>query len=265
MEKRKSYNNISVITDGSYRAVQAHELAKELAKLGVDGEVQISCGLDVVKQAAASKNVFKVNILDPQQYYDDFDLIVISSHEPHPAHDNIIEITGLINHISPEYLKGKEHDFGYGRKVLAVLVGGKHVGGNFSVDDAAKMASQLNDINMPVLVTTSKRTEEASARTLQQNLKVPCRFYNFNFHGQAANPYEQFLASAGQVFVTADSVRMVSEAASSGKELFIFMPEQVHFSYVTLAEKVMSANLPLRESVRVAEIIRNKINSGLQK
>ena len=257
--ERKNYNNISVITDGSYRAVQAHELAKELVKLGVEKNVQISCGLDVVADAIAAKADFKVNILDPQSNYDAFDLVVISSHEPHPQHDNIVEVTGLINHISPEYLEGKQRDFGIGDNMLAVLVGGRHVGGNFNADDARFMAAQLNDINLPLLITTSKRTEDASAKALKEALVVPYVFYDFNHDGQAANPYEAMLASCTRVMVTADSARMVSEAASSGRELFIFWPKQRHFSYDALCDAVLAAKRPLQESRRIAEIIKSRL------
>ena len=238
--------------------MQAHELAAELAKLGVDAPVQISCGLEVVEKARAGAG-FKVNILDPQGYYDDFDMIVISSHEPHAEHKNIVEITGLLNHISPEFLQGKERVFGLGGNITAVLVGGKHIGGNFTVDDAARLAAEINKAGRPVVVTTSKRTEEAAAKLLAMQIKVPHVFYDFNAAARVANPYEAMLASCKNIIVTADSVRMVSEAASSGREISIFTPSQTHFSYIALRDKVLNAKLPLRESTRIADLIKMRI------
>lgn len=254
----KNSGQINVLTDGSFRGTQAQELAKELQKYDLPRDVQISVGLDIVEQAAKS-DAFKVHILDPQAHYDDFDIIFIPSHDPHPGRANIIETTGLINHISPEMLKGKERDFGLKPPYTAVLIGGRHVGGNFNIGDSLLLAKKLNDEGNSVVLTTSKRTENSSADALRTALKVPYVMFDFNHDGQAANPYEAMLASASKIVVTADSVRMMSEAASSGKAVEIFTPKEIHFSYHALGEAVLRAKLPLNEARRCAEIVAGKL------
>lgn len=254
--ERNAYNNISIVTDGSYRAEQAYELAKALSVYEPGQHVQISCGNEVVEKAAAG-NGFKVHISDPQKNYDAFDLVFVPGHDPHPALPNIIETTGLINHISPEYLAGKERDFGLPAPYTAVLIGGRHIGGNIGPEDAEILAAELNKIEGSVLITNSHRTEEAVLPRLKGLLSVPHYIYDFHHDGLAANPYEAILASASNLIVTADSVRMVSEAASSGRPFVIYTPKELHFSYAHLRDSILAADLPLNEAKRCAEIIVN--------
>ena len=253
-------NNITVIDDGSYRAAQANELAKELE--GLEQRIQISCGIDAVQTALATKAKYKFHILDPLQNYEGFDLVFIPGHEPLPAAPNIVPTFGLINHIRPS----TEFEAG----VIAVLIGGKHVGGNFTASDASALAAAL-PTGAKIWVTTSKRTEKPAADALKAALPN-AEFYDFNYDGQVNNPYEQMLKRAQQVVVTADSVRMVSEAASSGKTTFIFTPREVHFSYIALKNQFVSngyaleigshqgSTKPLNEAGRLAQIIKNFID-----
>ena len=258
-------SNITIIDDGSYRAVQAHELAKELEGLAHD--VQISCGIDVVQTALATKAKYKFHILDPLQNYNGFDLVFIPGHEPLPSVPNIVPTFGLINHIKPcaEFEAG----------VIAILIGGKHVGGNFTADDARNLAAMLPS-GAKILITTSKRTEMPAADALKAALPN-AEFYDFNYDGQVNNPYEAMLKRAQQVVVTADSVRMVSEAASSGKTTFIFTPKQTHFAYLALKNQFISngyalevgslqgGTKSLNEAARAAQIIKDYIATAPKK
>ena len=263
----QSYNNITTITDGSHRAVQAIELSKKLANIipPQGRQIVVSCGIDCVGEALSYKasGAFVVAVLDPTKRQDEFDLVVVPSHDPHPNLPNFIETTGLINHISPEFLLSYIKPEFAGK--IAVLIGGKHIGGNFTVDDAKRLLADLKGQG-DLLITTSKRTEVGVVDFLRKNISQNDFLWDYNTDGQAANPYYSILASANLLVVTADSVRMCSEACSSGKAAAIFTPEQTHFSYLSLRDMLINGDFAcdlsdikptknLNEAERVAKMI----------
>lgn len=266
---------ITVIHDNSYRAVQAIEVARRLEKIPSTKRILITCGLEVVDKAIAAKQPgdILISILDPQKNHEAFDLIFVPRHDPHPNLPNIKTTLGIINHINPDLLASQpqlEFQAKAGREVIAVLIGGRHIGGNFSSNDAAKLANIINKADCTALVTTSKRTEEKAVKTLKAELWKTALFFDYNKDGLAANPYLQILAGADKIITTADSVRMCSESCSSGKPVFIFTPEKLHFSYAALRDSLYKADAAfdvgqlnsakktktLDEAGRVAELIR---------
>lgn len=267
---------ISLIHDSSHRSNQVFEVAKILESFELQRKVILSIGLEKVDEAIAAKKPgdILISILDPGREHDKFDLIFVPKHDPHPKLANIKETVGLINHITPELLS-KEEKIQSTKPIVAALIGGRHVGGNFSADDAAKLANIINKFDCTALITTSKRTEEKAIKVLKQELWKTAIFYDFNKDGQAANPYLKILASADKIIVTADSVRMCSEAASSGKQVFIFSPEKLHFSYAALRDSFLKKGaafdiselnsrkptVVLNEAKRVANEIIEYINA----
>ena len=238
---------IIVIHDDSYRSMQALEVHKKLKDQKLTRKLIITCGLEVIDKAIAAKEEgdVLVSILDPGRDYDKFDLIFVPKHDPHPKLANVRTTLGLINRVNPEVLVGEERIRPQKKQVIAVLIGGRHVGGNFTSDDAAKLANIINKADCAALVTTSKRTEAKTVKVLRQELWRSEIFYDYNLDGQAANPYLKILASADKIIVTADSVRMCSEACSSGKQVFIFTPEKLHFSYAALRDSLFKAGAAL--------------------
>lgn len=258
---------IQLITDHSYRAVQANALRDELAKFEFPRKVIICCGLDAVNEAVNTKEQgdFLLSIGDPQKNYTEFDVLILPNHEPFPQHKNIISITGLLNEISPEKLVVKSEQFShFPSPKIAIILGGKHVGGDVTQADIEAL---LAGTPYTKLVSTSRRTNDIL------NIKADYA-YNFNRDGQDANPYLHLLAAADAVVVTADSARMMSEAASSGKSTYIYSPQTLHFSYAAMRDKLIEGGyardfcelrngiLPTKllvEAKKVAEIIHNQL------
>ena len=72
------------------------------------------------------------------------------------------------------------------------------------------------------MVTASRRTPPASITALRAALAaVPHRFFDPADGAAGPNPYLGFLALAEAIIVTDDSVSMASDAASTGKPLFV--------------------------------------------
>ncbi len=240
-----------IFHDNSHRAVQALAVASRLESANLQCQVIISCGRDTIDRAIAAKDSgdVLVSILDPGRSYKEFDLIFVPSHDPHPNLPNIRTTIGLINRVNEQILAAEIRKFELPKPIVAVLIGGKHVGGNFGVGDAAHLATILNKSGYSTLITTSRRTEDAALETLKDALTIPHIIFDYNHDGLAANPYLAMLAAADKIIVTTDSVRMCSEACSSGKPVFIFTPQHTHFSYLALRDSLFKAGaaLPVEE------------------
>jgi mitochondrial fission protein ELM1 len=64
----------------------------------------------------------------------------------------------------------------------------------------------------------SRRTSEAARMQFRTWLAPHCAVF---FEGEGLNPYFAMLGAADHIFVTADSVNMATEAASTGKPIHV--------------------------------------------
>jgi mitochondrial fission protein ELM1 len=107
------------------------------------------------------------------------------------------------------------------RPWIAVLVGGENRSFRFPARVARVLCEQLDALapQGSFLITTSRRTPAPVAWTIKQWMGAkPARLWM----GGAANPYLGFLGLADAIVVTADSVNMAGEAASTGKPVYVF-------------------------------------------
>ena len=68
------------------------------------------------------------------------------------------------------------------------------------------------------MVTASRRTGAENAAIISESLRHENIYV---WDGQGANPYFAFLGTADYIIVTADSVSMISEAATTGKPVYM--------------------------------------------
>jgi len=265
---------IWVVTDGTEAVVQAMELAKRITDeknivqfdrmaahshskgypdFAIGARMGVADTLLGIKARSGGKTAI-VQILDPQKNHKDFDYIILPSYEPYKVDGRVISTIGLINYINDKVLEKAKQDlekskaFEYLRKknlkapFIAVMIGGKHVGGNVEEQDGRKLAEKLNYIigrkGGTALISTSKRTEFTALRGFREVIKVPHFIYDYKIR-EYDNPYDIFLHLAEEVIVTGDSVRMMSEACSAGKKVRIFRPQELGFQYVPLLEELI--------------------------
>ncbi len=297
-----------IISDDSHRTVMAEAVAEHLgssqilslAEIELQGfqsytsmqkpDVIISCGAISAPHAVAFKQLLHgsiptVSILDPNDDMELFDIIIAPNHEPVPRYDNIFLTTGYINKVNPERLNRAKADFTLGKypyldelqrdaPVVALLVGGVHVGDDITEEDVIGVIESLKGKAGTILATTSPRTPLKISQALIDYLPQPNFMYDFKRRAVNPNPYAIMLALADHVVVTGDSARMISEAVSSSKPTWIYAPEGRFFQYQQLhqsfyaAEKAAplsefdigrSFDLGLNEAARAAEYIRNHL------
>lgn len=115
------------------------------------------------------------------------------------------------------------------RPFTAVLVGGSSGPYRFTPAAARRLGREASALARAeagaLLVTTSARTGDAAAEALQSAIDVPCFFHRWQ-PDASDNPFHAMLGLAHRIVVTADSISMMAEAASTGKPVLLFDIEE---------------------------------------
>ncbi len=169
---------------------------------------------------------FVVQLQDPRAPPQMFDLVAPPRHDRLHG-DNIVSITGSPHRITPQRLKAEYARFakrldGLPHPRVMAMVGGRSKAFDISPERAAQIA---HEIQLPLeqeggslLMTFSRRTPDQARALLTARLRhLPGMIWD----GEGDNPYFAFLAAADYVLVTEDSTNMATEAAATGKPVFI--------------------------------------------
>jgi mitochondrial fission protein ELM1 len=189
----------------------------------------ISIGRRSVPMALAIKRLsgaYALHIQNPKVPASLFDLIAA------PAHDNfegpnVITTFGAVHGVTLERLAEAGKQFApriadLPHPHIAVLLGGESQAFSFPPETAtglgAKLANLAHETGGSLLITPSRRTRADSLATLSRAIAdVP----HFVWDGAGDNPYFAFLSLADAIVVTEDSVNMVTEAAGTGRPVYI--------------------------------------------
>lgn len=176
---------------------------------------------------------FVVQLQDPRAPLSFFDVVVPPRHDRLTG-DNVIPIVGSPHRVTPKRLDAELKKFAKKLDPLphpraAVLIGGKSKGFDLPAERAEQMAREIRTgiehEGGSLMLTFSRRTPDAAKAALTAGLvDLPGIIWN----GTGANPYFAFLAAADYILVTEDSTNMATEAASTGKPVFILKMEGEH-------------------------------------
>jgi len=190
-------------------------------------DLVISCGRKSVIPSAIIKkkntNIFTIHIQDPKVNYKNFDVIIAPEHDELKG-ENVISSKGSIHYITQSeiekaknYLVNKFHN----ENVVSLILGGPSKYYSFSNEELTqvfrKIKSNFISQGYKVLVIPSMRTPK---RIIDLAMKefVKDGFVVNTVDKQA---YLSALALATNIVVTCDSTSMISEAAASGKPIFV--------------------------------------------
>ena len=178
----------------------------------------------VVRIKGLAPHAFLTQTQDPRGDLDRFDLVVPPAHDAVIA-QNAMPIVGAPNRLTRERIKAGAARLGdVSGDATAVLIGGPNRAFAMTPDWARNFAAALSQevSEGALLVTLSRRTPPAVARVLKEALGAASRiFYDPADPGATANPYPGLLGAASRILVTEDSVNMATEAASTGKPVYI--------------------------------------------
>ena len=254
-------------------------------KFVCDCKIIISCGRKSVISSIALKKrlgnqIFNIHIQDPKVSFKHFDLIVS------PEHDNIRGTNVLTTQGSIHYLTKKEIienskylDLSAGKKKIVTFVIG---GPNKYYDYSDKQINFIfNKIKTLFTPDKYKIIVIPSYRTPQEVIKKAFNTFSANHHVVKKIDKKAYLCSlaiADYVVVTCDSTSMISEAAVTGKPVYMAMmrPKKSIARFQSFYTKFKDLGIAkeLSESIdnwsydkldevnRIAPIIKEKMKSN---
>ncbi|SMF75402.1 hypothetical protein SAMN06265365_12952 [Tistlia consotensis] len=221
---------------------------------------------------------FVVQIQNPTVDPARFDLVVAPAHDRLTG-DNVLVTLGAMNRITPARLAEAAEGFAarvatLPRPYVVALIGGANKVYSLPAARARELGEQLGAatraLGGSLLVTPSRRTPTAALAALKAGIgETPSLIWD----GSGENPYFAFLGLADALVVTADSVNMLSEAASTGRPVHLadlpggsakfrrFHRAMLEGGYLRpFAGRIEQWSYPrLDETARVAQAIRQRL------
>jgi mitochondrial fission protein ELM1 len=167
-----------------------------------------------------------VQTQDPRTNLDVFDLVIPPAHDE-LAGDNVFPILGSPNRLTPGRLaadldrwRDRLADLPHPR--VAVIVGGKSKAFDLPPERARalgrEIAQAVTAAGGSVMVSFTRRTPVQARRILQAALEsLPGIIWDET----GENPYFAFLAAADAILVTEDSTNLATDAAATGRPVFV--------------------------------------------
>ncbi|TKA88628.1 hypothetical protein FAZ79_09420 [Guyparkeria sp. SB14A] len=222
-----------------WRWLPMHWVPNPLGKLSPDSDrlappwprVLITCGrrsaaASIAIRRASGGRCFTVHVQDPLIPPRYFDLVVPPRHDGLTG-PNVLPTRGAIHHVTRAKLDQAAERFRAGfealpRPWIGVLLGGSNRTMTLTPEKTRRIGEQLaqaaRDSGGSIIVTPSRRTGEENTQVLAETIAgVPHQLWR----GEGPNPYFGILALADYLVVSGDSASMVSEAASTGKPLYV--------------------------------------------
>ena len=194
---------------------------------GETPDLIISCGRKSVIPSILFKKknpkIFTIHIQDPKVSFKNFDAIIAPEHD-NLSGDNVYSSKGAIHYITESEIKKAEPYLTNkikSQKLVSLILGGPNKYYSFNKDQLIEIFNEIKSKfiskGYKVIVIPSMRTPKISIELATKELGASGYVVN-SVDKQA---YLSALALADNVIVTCDSTSMISEAATSGKPIFV--------------------------------------------
>ncbi|MES1202591.1 MAG: mitochondrial fission ELM1 family protein [Pseudomonadota bacterium] len=194
-------------------------------------DIWIGCGRASIPfsmgvRAWSKGRTLVAQLQDPRVNPREFDVVVPPIHDGLEG-QNVIPIVGSCHRVTPDRIEQALDDYPTNLEDLAqprfaVLIGGKSKRQDISAKRARQIADTMAQIQRAtggtLMATLSRRTSEAARLQFQTYLAPHSAIF---YDGEGLNPYFALLGAADFIFVTADSVNMATEAAATGKPIYV--------------------------------------------
>ena len=243
----------------------------------------ISCGRKSVIASIILKKknnkIFTIHIQDPKVDFNNFDIIIAPEHDDIKG-DNVINSKGAIHYITQEEIEKSKYylkDKAQGSKIITIILGGPNKYYNFSNDEIINI---FNQIKTNFISKGYKAFVIPSMRTPKKTIEIAAKeFVSDGYVVNSVNKqaYLSSLALATNIVVTCDSTSMISEAAISGKPIFVahMQPKRNNYRFRKFFQLFKEMEITrdlghtaehwtynkLNESDRVAKILNNMISN----
>ena len=246
-------------------------------------DLVISCGRKSVIPSIffkkKNKKVFTIHIQNPKVRFDNFDLIVVPEHDKLKG-ENIITSKGAIHYITrSEIEKAKPYLLNkiQNEKIVSLILGGPNKYYNFSNEELTNI---FKEIKSSFISQGYKAIIIPSMRTPKRIIDLAINEFltdGFVVNSVDKQAYLSSLAIANSIVVTCDSTSMISEAATSGKPIFVahMQPKRNNYRFKrfyklfgelgvikNLGEKIENWTYDsFNEAERIATIINSRLKS----
>lgn len=224
-----------------------------------------------------------IQIMRPNLNPKEFELIILPQHDSfNYTLPNIVRILGALTNVQGKFAKMQgefEDKYPDINQFIAVIIGGSTKNYTLTLENACLLEKTLSVIaenhSLPLFITFSRRTPENVKKHFREKFLWPNIIYDPADEGH--NPYPAILQKAEYVISTTDSISMCSEAASTGKPVYVFCPanfklKKHNFFIQQLVDLGIVKRLetstdylekyeyePLSEINKVVEIIKDKV------
>ena len=248
-------------------------------------DIIISCGRKSVipsihLKSISKKKVLNIHIQDPKVNLDHFNFIIAPEHDSLEGH-NVITTKGAIHYLTEnEIIKNKDYLNPFikkdNRKICSLILGGPTKYYEYSSKNIENIFSILNELvkknNFQLVIIPSMRTPK-------NTIDYAIKYFGENhtiINDVDKKAYLSALSVSESIVVTCDSSSMISEAALTGKPIYVanissrkndkrFKKFRNLFRELNITRNLGEEDenwsyQKLDETNRVAEIIKQKIN-----
>ena len=194
-------------------------------------DVIISCGRksvipSIVLKKNSNKKIVNIHIQNPKVSLENFDIVVAPDHDSLDG-PNVLISKGAIHYLTlDEIHKAKDYllnKIEKQKEVVTLILGGPTKYYNYDNESMIQIFSKINkqilEKNMQLIIIPSNRTPEKIIQFAKEYFNKN-RLIIDNVDKQA---YLSSLALAKYIVVTCDSSSMISEAALTGKPVYVAM------------------------------------------
>ena len=193
-----------------------------------NAKVIISCGRKSVIPSIAlkkkfGKDIFNIHIQDPKVALSNFDLIVCPKHDDLNG-ENILQTTGAIHYLSVQEIKQNSNYLEIdkvNKKMVAFIIGGPNNYYDFSEKEIDKVFSKIKILFSPdkykIIIIPSYRTPEG----IIEKANNVFGHDHLVIKKVDKKAYLSAFSQADYIVVTCDSTSMISEAAVTGKPIYV--------------------------------------------
>ena len=243
----------------------------------------ISCGrksvIPSILLKEKNKKIFTIHIQDPKVSFKNFDAIIAPEHD-NLTGENIYSSKGAIHYVTVSEINKAKHylmDKVKSQKIVALILGGPNKYYSF---DEGQLIKIFNVIKSNFISKDYKTIVIPSIRTPKMIIDLAIKEFEADGYVVSSVDKQAYLSAfalATNIVVTCDSTSMISEAATSGKPIFVahMKPKRDNYRFKKffklfkeigiirdLGEQIESWTYnKFNEAERIATIINSKLKN----
>lgn len=220
-----------------------------------------------------NKNTKIVQLMWPGFPTSDIDLMIVPEHDDLPFYAPKKRIMRTL--LTPSRLNNKRLNDAadmwrstlgkLSNPISALIIGGDTKYGPMTPNMVeASLRHIFHNNNGALLITTSRRTNDEIVAMIQEMIKKHKDrriIHFFDPRKESANPYLAFLALAKKIYVTSDSISMISESLQTGKDIQLLDVDKIlsekHKRFIAHV-KTLNKTLTKNPADEIADEVRKR-------